>query len=169
MVSFKHNLALWWYCCSYTYITEWVNFLWFCDLFLISLILWFIGVMQAFCLWVCVSGEDWNGFHVFQNITSLFFQCASPLGHVILILASWFWLLTGCYVKFKVMGLIFKVVNRIGTCYLRETFFVNATSPDSCVPWELRSCQLQGWSLRGQKTRPPQQHSQSFGNYYLSR
>lgn len=121
----------------------------------------------SFCLWMCISGEDWNSFQVFQNITSLF-QCVNPLGHIISILASWFWLFTGCYVKFKVMGLIFKVFYRIGTCYLWETLFVNTTSPDSCVPQELWSCQLQGWSLRGQKTRPPQQHSQSFGNYYLS-
>lgn len=121
------------------------------------------------CLWVCISDEDWNSFQVFQNVTSCFFQSASRLGHIILTLASRFWLLTGCYVKFKVMVLIFKVLHRTGTRYLGESLFVTTTSPDSCVPQELWSCQPQGWSLRGQKTRPPQQRSQSFGNHYQSR
>lgn len=130
------------------------------------------GILQHYansCLWVSVSDKVWNSFQGFQNVASYFSHSASPLRHIILILASWFWLLTGCDVKFKVMMLIFKVLHRIGTRYLRESLFVTTTSPDSCVPQELWSCQPQGWSPRGHKTRPPQQHSQSFGSHYQSR
>lgn len=114
----------------------------------------------------------WQRLKVFSNVSEsklCFFPNAGPLGRIILILDSRFWLLAECYVKFKVMVLIFKVLHRIGTCYLGESLFVTTTSPDSCVPQELWSCQPQGWSLRGQKRRPPQQHSQSFGNHYQNR